>query len=441
MIFYRSFILFALVWLCIGSADINAQQRWSLEDCIKYANEHNIQVKQQELSVKRAENNVLQSKLDFIPSINASVNHNMNWGKSVNVNDLQITNKLTQNTSANISASLPIMEGLSKINTLRSSKIELSISEQEVERLKNEISISITQAYLQVLLAIEIEKSTQQSYNSILEQVERTRKLVDAGSQAYSTLLDMEAQMATERVQLVTASNDVKTNYLTLKHLLDLPASSSFTIDTPVIDSTLILFTENNINAIYNSALNLPQIRSAELALEKSRYDYKIQKGNSYPKLSLSAGYGTYYSDSRQQAFFSQFDDNRNPSIGFGISIPIFNGWRTNTAIRNARLNIKNSELELGKSHQQLYKDIQQACNNAQNAYEKHLAARQNAKASKESFNYVETKFNVGVLNGTDYTVAKSNLFKAESEYLQTKFQYIFYLKILDFYRGMPIKL
>ncbi len=436
----RYILAVAFMALALSPSRAEAQQKWSLEECIKYANEHNLQIKQQQLTVKQAENNVLQSKLNFIPSFNASANHNMNWGKSVNINDLEITNKLTQSTSANISASMPLFDGLTKINTLNSNKVQLEISQQEVERLKNEISISITQAYLQVLLALEIEKSAKESYSSVEQQVERTRKLVDAGSQAYSSLLDIEAQLSTERVQLVSAGNEVKTSYLNLMQLLDLPNEGNFEIEIPNTDSTYILFTENNLTAIYNSALGLPQIERAELSLKKSKYDYKIQKGAAYPSISFSAGYGTYYSDSQKQAFFSQFNDNRNPSIGFGLSIPIFNGWRNNTAVRNARLNIKNAELELERSKQQLYKDIQQACNNAQNAYEKHLAAEQNMKAGRESFSYVESKFNVGMLNGTDYTVAKTNLFKSQSEYYQTKFQYIFYLKILDFYRGIPIR-
>ncbi len=437
---YR-FIISLAVWGLSLSPILYAQKTWTLEECIKYAKENNLQIKQQELAVDQAKNSVQQAKLRFIPTVNASVGHNMNWGKSVNINDLQITNQLTQSTSASLNTSIPLIEGMSKINSLKSSNLQLEISEQDVERLKDEITISITQAYLQVLLALEIEKSANESYKSINEQVERTRKLVDAGSQAYSSLLDIESQLAAERLQLVTAGNNVKSNYLTLMQLLDLPQENDFAIDIPLLDSTFIMFAENDLYSIYNSALALPQIKRAELALEKSKYDYKIQKGAAYPTVNLSAGYGTYYSDSQENAFFSQFNDNRNPSIGFGLSIPIFNGWRTNTAIRNARLNIKSAELELEKSHQQLYKDIQNACSNAQNAYEKYLAAAQNMKAGKESFSYVETKFNVGLLNGTDYIVAKTNLFKSESEYSQAKFQYILQLKILDFYRGIPIKL
>lgn len=441
MKYIKPLIITILSYTLLSSSHLYGQDIWSLERCIEYAHKNNLQIKQQALSIEQAKNNVLQSKLDFIPTVNAGINHNMNWGKSVNINDLQITNQLTQSTSSSISASMPIIQGLSKTNALKSSKLQLEISIQDSEKLKDEISVAITKAYLQVLLYIEIEKSLEKSYNSVKEQVMRTKKLVDAGSQAYSTLLEIEAQLANERVQLIEAGNSVKSNTLVLAQLLDLPNDSDFTVEYPSGNFIMDDLSGKNIDEIYAAASSLPQIKSAELQLEKSRYDYKIQKGNAYPSLSFSAGYGTYYSDSREQAFLTQFNENRNPSIGFSLNIPIFNGWRTNTNIRNARLNVEHNEIELKKSCQQLYKDISTAYNNAVGAYEKYNAAEKNMQASQESFNYVEQKFDVGIVNGTDYIVAKTNLSKAQSEYYQAGFQYLFQLKILDFYRGVPIKL
>ncbi len=439
----RVFIfLFSLLVCAISSIPLEAQQKWSLEECIEYAHKNNLQVKQQEIAVKQAQTNVKQSKLDFIPSFNASLGHNFNWGKSVNINDLEIiTNQLSQSTSANISTSTPIIGGLAKHYTLKSSRTQLQISQQEVEKLKNEISIAITQAYLQVLLAYEIEKSAQQSYNSVEQQRARTKVLVDAGSQPYSTLLDIEAQLASELVQLVAARNEIKSNMLNLMQLMEISQEESFEVATPVFDESNAEFTQESISTIYDRALSLPQIKSAELQLQKSMYDYKMQKGQLFPSLSLTAGYGTYFSDSQNSAFFDQFNENRNPSIGLSLSIPIFNGWRRSAALKNASYNVENAEIELKRRHNNLYKEIQQASTNAENAYAKCRASMQNMKASQESFNYVENKFNAGALNSTDYIVAKTNLFKAESEYFQSKFQYIFQLKILDFYKGVPIKL
>ena len=423
-------------------SSINAQEIWTLQRCLEYAKENNLQIKQQEIQIQQSQNNLLQSKLDFLPTISGSMGHNMNWGRSVNLQDLEIiTNKLSQSTSLNFSGSLTIFDGLANVNTLKSSKVQLEISQGQIEKLKNEITISITRAYLQVLLSKEIEKTAQQNFLSIQEQVERTRKTVNAGSQPYTALLDMEAQLAQERLQLVNATNSVESNLLTLIQLLDLEYTMAFMTDAPDLDYLTSEFGEKSVNSIYAKALDLPQIKIAELELSKSKLQYKIQKGGALPQIRVSAGYGTFYSDGQSQAFFSQFNDNKNPSLGFNLSIPIFNGWRYNTNTRNARLNVKSTEIELKRTQNNLYKEVQQAYIDAKASYQKMIASEQNMKASQESFSITEKRFNLGMLNGTDYTVAKANLFKAQAEYYQNKFQYILLLKILDFYNGIAITL
>ncbi len=424
------------------SANLNAQEKWSLERCIGYARENNLQVKQQLIMVQQAENELLSAKMEYIPSLNASMNHNMSWGRSVNLNDLEIIeNQRSQSTSLNMSASVPLFEGMRKQNNVKSSIKQLEIAGTNVEKLKDEISLSVAQGYLQVLLANEIHKSAVESYKSTQEQVERCRILVEAGSQAYSSLLEVQAQLANEKLQVVEAENSVRSNLLALAQLLDITEVENFNIETPQVEHLTISFTESDVDQIYYNALSLPQIKGAELSLEQSRLKYKIQKGAALPTISFNAGYGTYYSDNQKTAFLEQFNNNRNPSMGFGLSIPIFNNWKNNTSIRNARLGIKNSELDLKLSQQNLYKDIQQAYNNARSSFEKMNAAGQNMESAKESFKYTQEKFNAGMLGGTDYTVAKANLFKAESEYLQSKYQYIFNLKVLDYYNNTPLTL
>lgn len=433
--------IYAILAFLLFTAHISySQELWSLNRCIDYALENNIQIKQQEIVAEQGENKLLQSKMNLLPSVSASAGHNFNWGKSVNVQDLKISNTLTQSTSASISASLTLMEGLSNINAIKSSRHDLMIAKEGIESLKNDISIQITKAYLEVLLALEIEKIAKDNLQSVAAQVSRTKKLVEAGDQAYSVLADIESQYATEAVQVTSAENRVRTSYLSLTQLLDLPADADFTVLAVTIEDSLEM-TEYGIDSIYSAALSLPQIKSAELSLEKSKIDHKIQKGLAYPSLRLSAGYGTYFSDGVDGAFFSQFNDNRNPSLSISLSIPIFNGWSSNTSIRNSRLNVKNYELELKKSKQNLYKEVQQAYNEAVNAYATYRASFMNKAAAEESFRNMENKFNVDMLNGTDYIVAKSNMFKAQSEFYQSKFQYIFQLKILDYYRGIPITL
>lgn len=409
------------------SGQMSGRDLWSLERCISHAIQNNLQIKQQELAVKQAENYVLQSKLDFLPTFSATAQIT---GHPVNLISMNVVEgkALMVGADAAVNASLPLFGGLSKINAFRSSRTQHLISVQDIEKLCNGISISITQAFLQVLLSIEIEACADSSYNSVKEQACRVAKMVEAGSQAYSTLLEIEAQLANEKVQLVTARNNVRSNTLILVQLLDLQSYENFEVEYPRTDLLHYDFETEGINDIYRISMDLPQIKSAELALQKSRYDYRAQKGLLFPSIFFSAGYGILGAD-------------RSPTVCLGINIPVFNGWKAHTSVRDARLDMENMELELRRSHQQLFKEITQAYNNARDSYEKCMAAGVNMEAAKESFSYIVKKFDAGMLNSTDYIVAKANLFKSQSEYLQAKFQCVFHLKILDFYKGIPIKL
>ena len=440
-------ILVPVLILCL-SKTLGAQDIWSLEKCIEYAWSNNLSIKQQNIEVSKSETQLLQDRLDFLPDLNVSFGHNLNWGRSVDLQNLEIIhNKLSQSTSASANASIYLLDGLSKLYGIKSSRKSLEISIQEVERLKDEISVSIARSYLQILLAKEVLAAAEESFNSLEKQRDRTRLLVEAGSQPYTALLDIESQLASERVQVVTAENRVKTSTLALQQLLDLQYDPNFQIMVPDIDYTIQKYTGYNIDEIYAGALSMPVIQSARLALTKGELDLKSAKGQFYPKISLAASYGTFYSsstfapDGSVYPFFEQFRDNINPSISIGLSIPIFNNWNVKTNVRNARLAKESLELDLRTKEQTLYKEIQTAVTEAETYYRQMEAAEANVSSMQESFRYVEEKFNAGALNSTDYTVARANLLKSRSEYLQAKYQFIFQLKIIDFYKGIPMSL
>jgi len=421
---------------------LTGQKRWSLEECIKHAWDNNLLIKQQELSVEQSENNLAQSRMNYVPTVNASFNHSMNWGRSVNLQDLEIVeNKLSQSTSASASAAINLFEGFTKKNDVKNKNILYLASVQEVERLKNDISVEIARSYLQILLSKEILKSTEAGFKSIEEQLERAGKLAEAGSVAYSTVLEVEAQLASERFQVVNAANQLKSNLLNLSSLLDLQEENLFDIEEVNVDKFIREFKGESVDELYKSSLSLPQIKGAELNLESAGLQLAIARGRMYPSLSFSAGYGSYYSDSRDQSFFDQFNENRNPSIGIGLSIPVFNNLRVKTTIKNAELAMKSANYEVRSRQQILYKEIQQANSDAMASYERLKASESNVEATEESFRYVQQKFDVGALSATDYTIARTNLLKAKSEYYQSKYQFVFQLKILDFYRGIAISL
>ena len=431
----------ALISLCQPAA---AQEKWSLQMCIDHAMEYNLQLKQMQHDKEIAGNNLTQSKLEYIPSVNASMGHNMSWGRSVNLNDLEIVeNKLSQSSSLNLSASMPLFEGFRRKNTIESNKISLELAQANIDALENDISLAVTRGYLQVLLAKEIEATAIRSCQAAAEQVEKTAAMTDAGSQPYSALLEVKSQLANENVQLVAARNNTSAALLELAHIMGITKPLEFDVEIPAsVGDEILPVKEEDIMDIFNNTAQLqPSVKKSEIALQQSETQLKIQKGAALPTLSISAGYGTYYSDSQDAAFFTQFNNNRNPSVGLSMSIPIFNNWRNSSAVKNARANVRKSKIGEEMAHQELIKQISTAYNDVLGGYEKLKAAQANKEAAAETFSHTSEKFNLGMISGTDYTTAKNNLLRAESEYIQCKYQYLFQKKILDFYKLVPLTL
>ncbi len=279
--------------------------------------------------------------------------------------------------------------------------------------------------------------------------MERTRKLVDAGSLPKGDLLDIQAQLATEELNQVNSKNQLDLSYLDLAQLLELKSPENFRILRPSFETVQLLGNLGNPDEVYQSALiNLPQVKIAELNLQSIEKELAIARGKDSPGLSMSTSYGTGYSDrlkdfqtGKVMALRDQLDFTSQTSLGFSLNIPVFNGWNTRTAVRNARLNILNGKYQLEITRNQLLKEIQQAFADASASLNRFNATEKSVKALEEAFRYAEQKFNVGLLTSLDYNIAKNNLTKARSEMLQAKYNYIFNSRILDFYRGIPIDL
>ena len=422
-----------------------AQNPWSLEQCVKYALDHNINIQQQQLQAEQSANTLFQSKFNFLPSVNAGVSYSIFWGTSATLNGetTVYADNTSQNFSPGISASITLFEGLQKIHTLNRNKADYNAAQQEVENLRNNISIEVARAYLQVLLSKEVLATAKKSLESVEEQLAITRKLVEAGSQPYSNQLEIEAQLASEQVQLITAQNQVEVSYLTLCQWIGVHRSSAFEIETPSIDIAIVPASES-VDNLYDLAQRLPQIQIVEYRKESAKHAHSIAKSRFWPTLSFSASYGSearHSSVFAYDSFWNQLDKNTNYGFRFGLNIPIFQNWSIVTGAKNAKLNYKIAALEVERRHDLLYKEIQQVVLEASAAYNKYKAGDRNVTATEESFRYTQQKFEIGSATSTDYNVAKNNLFKAQSNMLQAKYQYVFQLKILDFYKGNPFTL
>lgn len=448
-----------LVFILTGFTSINGQEKkvWSLEDCVFYAHDHNIQVKQQQLNTAYNENTLKQSKIDMAPNLNFNTNYNYASGRVLDQSTYIYKNQDQNSQNLTVSSNVTLFQGLQMLNTVKQNKYTLMASHEDVERLKNDISVNIALAYLQILLNKELyEVAVNQLAVSEL-QVERTGKLVDAGSIPEGSLFEISAQASREEMQVVSVQNMLDISYLNLTQMLDLDSVGGFEIEVPDLES---LFNENYVippvELVFSDALRgRPEIRGAEYRLKSSEYALKIAKGGRSPRISLGGNYGTLYSDTRSKLsvdgggniiqeyypYGDQLKDNQNWGIGVGLSIPIFNGWMVNTNVNNSKLNIENYQYELKNTRLQLYKEIQQAHADALAAVKKYRASEKAVTSMIESFRYVEQKYNVGLVNSVDYNTTKNQLTQAQSELLQAKYEYIFMLNVLEFYRGNPIVL
>ncbi len=439
-----------------------AQEPWSLKDCIDYAMENNIQIKQQEILTEINSNDYTRSKINLLPDLNAGSNLAYSFGLARDEQSFSVEqNQNTTSLDVNLRSNLTLFNGFRQLNTIRRNELNLLASFQDLEKLKNDISLNIAAAYLQILFNIELVNTAEKQLEITRQQVERTRKLVDAGSLARGRLLEIQAQAASEELQLVEARNQLDLSYLNLAQILDLDSIAGFEIEIPVfasIDDSELLF---SVRETYREAMEImPRIKSAELNKDVAEKDLVLAKGGRSPSLSLSAVYFTSYYDFRQRQIgidsagvfpvpvysneypmFDQFKDFQTTVLTFGLSIPIFNGWQVNNNIKNAELNLRNAQLSLQNTRQLLLKDIQQAYADALAAQKKYHVSVSTLTAVKESFKYTEQRFEVGLVNAVEYNTAKTQLSNTESDLLQAKYEYIFKTKILDFYRGNPIAL
>ncbi|MDY0199384.1 MAG: TolC family protein [Tenuifilaceae bacterium] len=438
-----------LFFIAILIANLSfSQGPWNLEQCISYALENNIQIKQQELNVRLSENQLTRSKFNTLPNLNVNGGHNYSFGRSTNFITNQKERIDIQSTNASISSQVTLFNGLQLLNTQRRDAIDLMANLTDVEKIKNNISLNIAAAYLQILFSNELLETAKKQKELSQLQVNRTKQLVDAGSLPEGNLLEIEAQLASDELQIVNNQNQLDIAYLSLAQILDLKSTEGFTIEQPNLKEVDdILPADNSANIFEQASAFIPQIASAQYRVQSAEKGVLIAKGARSLRLSLGASYGTGAQKSLtantgvNNPFWDQIKDNANTNIGLSISVPIFNGLQVKTSISNAHISLENARYNLELEKNMLFKDIQQAYADALGAYKKYKATEKNVVALQEAFQYAEQRFNVGLVNSLDYTTSKTRLSKAQTDLLSAKYELVFKSKILDFYRGNPLSL
>lgn len=439
--------------LLLLSASMRAQQpakQWSLEECIRYAIEHNIDLKQKMQDQESSKVELNTSKYSWLPDLNANMGQNFDFGRSPSKSGV-IVDQNSANTSASIQLSMPIFDGLRIPNDIAARKLDLKAAVETLNKAKEDLAINVASYYLQVLYNKEVFKIAELQVSLSGEQVKKTEALVNAGKVPLSQLYDIKAQLAKDEVSLTEARNNVNLATLDLAQSLELErAGENFDIATPEIGDVVEQYMGSILppDHVYDHAISFkPQIKEQEYLLESQKKMLKVAQAGYYPKLNFGASYSNgfyHYSgegEYNNPAFGNQMKNNGRKTVGFSLSIPLFNRFQVRNSVRAARINIHSRELMMENSKKVLYKEIQQAYYNATAAQDKYIASDKSVTATKEAFAYAEERYSAGKSTVFEYSEAKTKYTQSLSEQVQSKYNFIFRTKILDFYNGTPITL
>lgn len=435
-----AFCLFANVYA-------QGQTKWSLRQCIEYAIDHNIEIKQQDIQVRSAEVDLNSSKNNHLPDLSASVGQSFNFGRSISQSSNSYEAATTSNTSWSASSSTPIFTGFRITNDIKAKEFSLKAATEGLNKAKDNMQLQITSYYLDVLFKKEILKAYEDQVELSQKQVAKTEIQVESGKVALSQLYDIKAQLAKDELNTTNAINDLKNSLLTLSQALNLQFDENFDIISPEVAD--VSLTDNTLSSlmhpdeVYQKAIGIkPHVKEALYNIESSKKNLKVAQAGYWPTLNLGLGYSNAYQRRNgmdNMSFSDQIKNNRGEYISFNLSIPIFNRFETRNQVRKARLDIENQELVLDNVKLNLYKEIQQAYQNAVASQSKFNSTTKAYQAADESFKYAETRYQVGKISVFEYSEAMTKLLTSKSEQIQAKYDFIFRSKILDFYEGKEI--
>ena len=443
-----SVLILFLPW---SGGKLSAQETWNLEDCIRYALEHNIEIKQQEQNQEGQKINLHTSKYSWLPSLNAGIGQNFDFGRSPSKDGIIVDNN-SSSTSASVSLNMPIFDGLKIPNDIAAKKFDLKAAVETLNKAKEDLSVNIASYYLQVLCNKELLRVADLQVDLTAEQVERTAALVKAGKVPASQLDDIKAQLARDESSQTEASNNVQLALLDLAQALELEeGAKAFDIAVPEIDDAIRKYMSSILppDVIYNNAVTCkPQIKAQEYMLESQKKMLKVARASYFPQLNFNASYsnGYYHYTSgdglaTNLPFGEQLSRNGRKTLGFSLSIPLFNRFQVRNSVRSAKVAIQTQTLNVENTKKALYKEIQQAYYNATAAQEQLVAAGKSVEATRVAFKYAEQRYAEGKSNVYEFNEAKAQYAQSLAQEAQAKYTFILRAKILDFYNGTPIAL
>ncbi|MBO4455760.1 MAG: TolC family protein [Bacteroidales bacterium] len=424
-----------------GICAYGQQGPWSLKDCIDYALEHNLTVQQSSLTVEQREVDVNTAEGRRLPSLGASASESVSFGRGLTA-DNTYTNSNTTNASFNLGTDVTLFQGFDITNGIKLSKLNLAAATADLEKARDDIRVSVAQAYVQILYNQEILRVAKEQTAHDAELLEQVRERLSAGKVSAAEVSAQQATLAQSKQSEIQAQGNLDISVLELTQLLELQSPEGFSIVTPEVgDVAAILLMRPE--AIYEQAVDSrPAVEAAKINLDYAKVSIDRAKGAFLPSLSLSGGLGTnYYTNSKMPSasFGEQIKNNFSQYIGLSLQVPIFQRFSTRNQVRSAEINYRGQQIQLESTKKALYKEIQQAYYSAVNSQARYNGSRESAESALEHYQLTEEKYLVGKAGITDYNDARNNWLKAESEHIQARFQCLYQTRLLDFYRSGEI--
>ena len=436
--------------------------KWTLEECLNYATQNNIAVRQADLAQKISKNTYIQSKLNVLPTVSTNAAYSFDFGYSINPTNYTYVQQNSQIFSPSGQVNLTLFSGLQQVNTIKKDKYDLLGYNSDYLNSINTTALNVTNLFLQVVLNKELVKVAQKQVNISQSQLDVAKARIKAGTLAESAVYDFEAQLARDQASLISQQNGVDISLLALQIALQLPDQQSFDVIVPEINvGSVMAFDKMNVREVYQYALqNQPSVKAAQARVMSALYSLKVARGTLSPTFSVSYNVRDNYFDKATSSptysfsggvltvipgehinFKDQFNQNLSHGVTFNMSLPIFSGWQRMTAVANARLQYKVQELNVENANNSLRKDVYQAFANARGNAETYVANLKALDSQKMAYETAKKRYDAGLAAAYELQQSQDNLARTESNAVQAKYNYIFSVKVLDFYQGKTITL
>lgn len=429
--------------MLLAAATANAAQGWTLDQCIEYAIENNIQVRQSDLNAQNNDVELNKAVSNRLPGVSASASQGWSFGRSITA-DNTYANTNTASTSFSIGADMTLFAGGRINGNIKMAELSLEAAKSDLERIKDDIRVQVAQAFIQIVYNRSILDVARNQVTIDSMQVERLTALAAIGKASSAEVASQNATLAQSRLSVTQAQNNLSLSILTLTQLLELPSPDGFDIVQPETDN-LELSIPDSPEAIYAQALDIkPAVKSEEIRLEQAGKNIQVARSGYLPSLSLSASAGTnYYSSSnlKSDAFGTQIKNNFGPHIGLNLNIPIFSRNSNRNNVRSAKLGQMNQQMQLDNVKKTLYKEIQQAYYNAVASKSRYESSELVQTSAQESFDLVQAKYEGGKASITEFNESKNRLVSAQADLLKYRYEYLFNTALLEFYRNSSFEL